>query len=97
MSTIYYSRLKIFFTAISEHERHVRALQRLTKIELDHVGHVDRIRDKNFTRSHSELKIFVCSVGDELIREAAMVQLLPAEQRREDPLIVTFDSVEREH
>ncbi|HEU4508477.1 MAG TPA: hypothetical protein VFR78_09590 [Pyrinomonadaceae bacterium] len=57
MSTIYYCVLKKFFRAIAEHRRRFRALQRLTKMKLDHVDHVDRTHDENDERLLGELKI----------------------------------------
>ena len=63
MSTIYYSRLKNFFTTISESARHFKELQRLTNLQLDHLDHLDRTCDKNFARSLSELKIMVSDDG----------------------------------
>jgi hypothetical protein len=66
MSTTYYSVLKKIFRAIGEHTGHIRALQHVTKMQLDHGERVDRTRDENFTRSRSGLKIRLCY--DELNR-----------------------------
>ena len=60
MSTIYYALLKKIFSAIGAHTPLVGALQRLAKMLLDHIDHVERTRNKNFARTCSELKILVC-------------------------------------
>lgn len=60
MSTIYYSLLKKIFSAIEAYTPLVGALERLAKMSLDHIDHVERTRNKNFKRACSELKILVC-------------------------------------
>jgi hypothetical protein len=54
-------------------------------------------RAKNSRRTLVPLQFTTLDVDLNCVRERVMVQLLLTEQRRENPLIVAFDSIEREH
>ena len=97
MSITYYCNVEIFFTVSTSEIDATKSISASCERARSTPISTPRRATKNFHRAIVALKFLTRDVDLNCVREEVMVQLLLTEQRREDPLIVTLDSVERQH